>query len=60
MKTTIVPFDGPPVHVKNTDRGKVLVEVQGRLVVLTVDGARDMAQALIATAKEADLEKWKA
>jgi hypothetical protein len=60
MKTTIVPFDGPPVQVRNTDRGKVLLEIQGRLVVLTLDGARDMAQALLATAKEAELEKWKA
>jgi hypothetical protein len=59
MKTTIIPFDGPPLQVKSTDRGKVLIEVQGNLVVLTLDGARDMAQILLATAKEAELEKWK-
>lgn len=60
MKTIIVPFDGPPVQIKSTERGRVLVEIQGKVVALTLDGARDMAAALLATAKEAELEKWKA
>lgn len=60
MKTIIVPFDGPPVQVKSTERGKVLIEVQGKLVVLTIDGARDMANAILSAARDAELDKWKA
>jgi hypothetical protein len=60
VKTTVATAEGPPVTLRSTDRGKVLVEVDGHLVVLSIEDARAMARALTEVADHAERDRWKA
>jgi hypothetical protein len=60
VKTTVATAEGPPVTLRSTDRGKVILEIEGRLVVLSIEDARTMARALSEVADHADRDRWKA
>jgi hypothetical protein len=60
VKTKVTTAEGPPVTIRSTDRGKVLVESDLKPVVLTIEGARAMARALLDAADRAERERWKA